>query len=87
MPGSAARTAQDARYNALLLSTHEVEPEDRPRLLATARSAGYCAPTELPGGLIWKSYILESEELLVFRRCPDGMAQASTEQKNAPAAP
>jgi hypothetical protein len=80
------RTTQDARYNALLLSTHEVEPEDRPRLLAAARGAGYCGPTELPGGLIWKSYIIESEELLVFWRCPDGLAQARTEQKTAPTA-
>jgi hypothetical protein len=72
--------ATDNRYNALLLSTHKVKPDDMPHFVGAALGAGYCGPTELPGGLIWKSYVMESDDLLVFRRCRDGLARVGAEQ-------
>ena len=81
------RAAKDARYDALLLSIHQMTPEHMTRFLTVAQAAGYCKPAHFPGGLIWKSYVMESDALMVFRRCPDATAQASAEQGHAPAAP
>jgi len=67
-------TAADSRYNLLLLSTHKIPAEYTAAFVAAARQAGYCEPTEIGGGLIWKSYVMESDVMLVFRRCADTLA-------------
>jgi hypothetical protein len=62
------------RYDVLLLSDHMLPADEIARYVAAARDAGYCTPTVLPGGLIWKSYVREADGMLVFRRCADGVA-------------
>jgi hypothetical protein len=64
-------------YGTLLLSNHEISPDMIARYAAMARDAGYCKTAELPGGLIWKSYVREDDALLVFTRC--GLAQSHTD--------
>lgn len=63
------------RYDALLLSNYWVPRSDLPRYIETARDAGYCDPTVLPGGLIWKSYVREDDGILVFKRCAGARAE------------
>jgi hypothetical protein len=64
--------ANDKRYDALLLSDHRMPADGLARYVAAARTAGYCRPSVLPGGLIWKSYVRETDAMLVFRRCAAG---------------
>ncbi|MBX9777695.1 MAG: hypothetical protein K2Y71_25225 [Xanthobacteraceae bacterium] len=66
------------RYDVLVLSDHGLPADEIAHYVATARSAGYCAPTVVPGGLIWKSYVREADAMLVFRRCADGVAENTT---------
>jgi hypothetical protein len=66
--------AADSRYDTLLLSTHKVPAEFMPHFLQSAHAGGYCGPTAFTGGLVWKSYVMESDDLLVFRRCSAGVA-------------
>jgi hypothetical protein len=63
------------RYDVLVLSDHRLPADEVARHVAAARNAGYCTPTVLPGGMIWKSYIRETDAMLVFRRCADGVAE------------
>jgi hypothetical protein len=67
-------TAADSRFNVLLLSPHNIAPADVAYFVSAARTAGYCAPMQIAGGLIWKSYVKEDDILLVFRRCADNVA-------------
>ena len=62
-------TNNNSTYNVLLLSNYEVSPHMRERFAATARDAGYCEMAEVPGGLIWKSYVRERDGILIFTRC------------------
>lgn len=78
--------AADSRYDTLLLSTHKVPDAFLPRFLQSARAAGYCGPTAFSGGLVWKSYVMESDDLLVFRRCPGGIAGLQAQPANGSAA-
>ena len=61
----------EGRYGSLLLSNHTLGPDLLGQYLAVAREAGYCKSAEFPGGLIWKSYVRESDGLIIFRRCGD----------------
>lgn len=70
--------AMEGRYDSLLLSDHRLGPDLLARYLAVAREAGYCKSAEFPGGLIWKSYVRESDGLIIFRRCGD-TAQSGAE--------
>jgi hypothetical protein len=60
-------------HDTLLLSNHWISPNALAGYAAAAREAGYCKTAELPGGLIWKSYVREDDALLVFTRCAGGL--------------
>jgi hypothetical protein len=57
-------------YETLLLSGFNLMGPNGPfRYIADARAAGYCPVAALPGALIWKTYVLETDEMMLFRRC------------------
>ncbi len=56
-------------YGALILSLDSMSEQEIDAYVAAARDAGYCKLASLPGGLIWKSYVRESDAMLVFTRC------------------
>lgn len=66
-------TVGHGAYSALLLSLDGLSPHEIDRYIATARDAGFCKLSEFPGGLIWKSYVRESDAMLVFTRCDNRM--------------
>lgn len=61
---------RSGRYDALVLSTFN--PGKAPAgddFVAVARESGYCLESLVPGGMIWKGYVLETDDLAVFKRC------------------
>ena len=56
-------------YGALILSLDGMSEQEIDAYVAAAHDAGYCKYAKLPGGLIWKSYVRESDAMLVFTRC------------------
>jgi hypothetical protein len=73
------RAVLAGRYDRMLLSTFHVMGFNGPaRYIADARAAGYC-PTEFyPGALIWKTYELESDDLMIFDRCKPQFKRPAT---------
>jgi hypothetical protein len=63
---------ENGLYTALILSLHRLS--DHQAHVAAARNAGYCELAKLPGGLIWKSYVRESDAMVLFTRCADRAA-------------
>jgi len=39
------------------------------RYIADAHAAGYCPTALYPGAMIWKTYVLETDDMMVFDRC------------------
>jgi hypothetical protein len=63
------RTA-DGGYDRLLLSTFNVMGWNGPaRYIADARHAGYCPTSLFRGAMIWKTYALETDDMMIFDRC------------------
>jgi len=73
------RTVLAGGYDRMLLSTFHVMGFNGPaRYILDARAAGYC-PTEFyPGALIWKTYELESDDLMIFDRCGPAQRRSAT---------
>lgn len=55
-------------YDLLLLSDYGVAEKDLSAYVTAAERAGFQEEAVFPGGLIWKSYIREKDDLLIFRR-------------------
>jgi hypothetical protein len=62
--------ATSGHADTLVLSTWLLSPEVLADYVRAATEAGFCPPDSLSGGLIWKSYVYERDDLLIFRRCP-----------------
>ncbi len=64
--------AASGRFDTLVLSSFGMPPATIGKYVDQTVAAGYCVPQIVPGGLIWKSYVLERDDLYVFYRCsPD----------------
>jgi hypothetical protein len=72
-------TANNNAYNVLLLSNYEIPSHMKERFAATARDAGYCEVAEVPGGLIWKSYVRERDGIVIFSRCAGAQPKPAQE--------
>jgi hypothetical protein len=65
------RTVLKGGYDRALLSTFNVMGWNGPaRYITDAAVAGYCPTEYYPGGMVWKTYELESDDLMIFDRCP-----------------
>jgi hypothetical protein len=63
------RTAA-AGYDRLLLSTFNVMGWNGPaRYILDAWRAGYCPSAVYSGEMIWKTYVMESDDMMLFDRC------------------
>jgi hypothetical protein len=59
-----------ANYDELLLSTFNVMGWNGPaRYIVDARSAGYCPSRLFIGAMIWKTYAVESDDMMLFDHC------------------
>ena len=57
-------------YDRLLLSTFNVMGWNGPaRYIIDARRAGYCPSRLFTGAMIWKTYAVESDDMMLFDRC------------------
>jgi hypothetical protein len=63
-------------YDAVLLSRYKGPIEHDFSYATVARAAGYCKAAEIPGGLIWRSYVREYDGLTLFRPCDAKTAAA-----------
>ena len=64
------KTVLAGGYDRMVLSTFNVMGWNGPaRYIADADAAGYCPTEYYPGGMTWKTYELESDDLMVFDRC------------------
>ncbi len=62
-----------AGYDRLLLSTFNMMGRNGPfRFTRDARKEGYCPTAWFKAALIWKTYALESDNMMIFDRCPKG---------------
>jgi hypothetical protein len=64
------RTAASGRVDTLVLSPWGIPPAMVSDYVRDTMAAGFCAPESVPGGVIWKSYVHEPDDLLIFHRCP-----------------
>ncbi len=63
------RAIAAGRYTGLLLSLDGMSDDEIGQHVIAAREAGFCKAVQIPGGLIWKSYVRESDAMLLFTRC------------------
>jgi hypothetical protein len=64
-------------YDRLLLSTFNVMGWNGPaRYITDARQAGYCPTALFRGAMVWKTYALETDDMMIFDRCATGAASA-----------
>ena len=57
-------------YDRLVLSTFNVMGWNGPaRYIADARRAGYCPTALFTGAMVWKTYALETDDMMIFDRC------------------
>jgi hypothetical protein len=69
-------------YDRLLLSTFNVMGWNGPaRYIADARRAGYCPTALFTGAMVWKTYALETDDMMIFDRCVTGSAPV---RRNSP---
>ena len=65
------RQTAAAGYDHLLLSTFNVMGFNGPaRYILDAWRAGYCPASVFRGAMVWKSYALETDDMVIFDRCP-----------------
>ncbi len=58
-------------YDRLLLSSFNAMGWNGPaRYIADAHRAGYCPTALFSGAMIWKTYALETDDMMIFDRCP-----------------
>ncbi len=59
-----------AGYDRLLLSTFNVMGFNGPaRYIIDAWRAGYCPTAVFKGAMVWKTYALETDDMMIFDRC------------------
>jgi hypothetical protein len=64
------RQTVSAGYDRLLLSSYNLMGWNGPvRYSADAHAAGYCQTASFSGAMIWKTYVLESDQMTLFDRC------------------
>jgi hypothetical protein len=63
------QTAASGRIDTLVLSTSSIPPAVIPDYVRDTMAAGFCEPVAVPGAVIWKSYVYEPDDLLIFYRC------------------
>jgi len=69
------RTTAAGGYDRLLLSSFNLMGLNGPaRYRADARHAGYCETAEFFGDMTWKTYTLETDQMMVFDRCRRAIA-------------
>jgi hypothetical protein len=57
-------------YDRLLLSSFNLMGWNGPaRYIADANAAGYCPTALFRGAMIWKTYVLETDDMMIFDRC------------------
>jgi hypothetical protein len=57
-------------YDRLLLSSFNLMGWNGPaRYIADAHAAGYCPTALYPGAMTWKTYVLETDDMMIFDRC------------------
>ena len=69
------RATVGAGYDRLLLSSFNVMGWNGPaRYLVDAMKAGYCPTALYSGAMIWKTYVMESDDMMLFDRCHPPLA-------------
>ena len=69
-------------YDRLLLSTFNVMGWNGPaRYIIDARQAGYCPTALFRGAMVWKTYAVETDDMMIFDRC---VIAAAVGRRNSP---
>jgi hypothetical protein len=66
------------RTDVLVLSTFRILNVDEYIRAATAQ--GYCVSKEVPGGMIWRTYVLEDDRVIIFKRRAASLADCDVDE-------